>query len=230
MAYAASRTSHGFELVGNLMDVPDNGKEYEMTASLALKKGDMVVLTSGKVAKAAAAATNVLGVCAEGKTASATAVTKILVYDNPFNIYKCTFVDHQDLTATAGTTTTIVAQLAIHDVNDDPNGTLLYVYAGTNKGAVRTVTDYDHASDTLTFLPMPLACDTTTKFILLGECDDAGTSVVNVGTPGVNLKDENRIDANAATDAVDGPLAAMSIYPEDLMMDVVIIKHIYNSR
>ena len=230
MAYTASRTSKGFELIGNMLYQPDPGRYYELTPSLAVVEGDMVVLTGGKVAKAAAAATNVLGVAAESKTGHATAVTLIRVYDNPFNIYRCTFSDHQDLTATGGSTTTIVAQLAIHDTNDDPNGTFIWCYEGPNAGVARTVTDYDHASDTLTFLAMPNANTTATKFIVLGECDDAGTSVVNVGTAGVNLKDENTIDANAATDATDGPLVVVKIIPEDLMMDVVIIKHLFNSR
>lgn len=230
MAYTAPRTSNGFEKIGNLHYQPDPGRYYELTPSLAVKAGDMVVLTGGFVAKAAAGATNVLGVAAESVTASATVPTLIRVYDNPYNVYRCTFVDHQDLTATAGSTTTIVAQLAIHDTDDDPNGTFIWCYEGPNKGVSRTVTDYAHGTDTLTFLAMPNANTTATKFIVLGECDDAGTSVVNVGTPGVNLKDENRIDANAATDAVDGPLACLAIHPEDLMMDVVIIKHVYNSR
>ncbi len=231
MAFAASRTTQGFELVGNLMGVPDNGTEYEMTPSLAVVKGDMLVLTAGKVALAAAGATNVLGVAAETKTAHATELTKILVYDNPFNIYECSCSDMQDKTCTGGTTTTLIAQMDVHDADDDHNGGYLYVYEGTNKGHGRTVSDYTHADDTLTVAnPFPAACDTTTKFIFFGEGDDGGASVINVGTVGVNLKDENTIDANAAVDNVDGPLACLGIDGANAIMRVIIIKHRYNSR
>jgi len=231
MAYSASRTTQGFELVGNLAGVVDQGKLYEMTPSLALVKGDMVVLTNRKVAKAAANASNVLGVCAESVTAHATDVTYILVYDNPFNIYRCSFADHADNVVDSGTTTTIVDAELTQDTDDDWIGALVYFYEGTNAGAIRTVSDFDQASDTITFVdPLPAAPDTTSKYIILGEGDEAGASTINVGTVGVDLKDENTIDANAPVDAVDGPLAVRAIYPADLMMDVIIIKHLYNSR
>ena len=231
MAFSASRTTQGFELVGNLLGIPDNGTAYEMTPSLAVKKGDMLVLTNGKVALAAAKATNVLGVAAETKTAHATTRTDILVYDNPFNLYDCSCSDMQDKTCTGGTTTTLVAQMDNHDTDDDHKGGFLYIYEGTNKGHSRTVSAYTHADDTLTVAePFPQACDTTTKFIFFGEGDEAGASVINVGTVGVDLKDENTIDANAAVDQVDGPLLCLGIDGANAIMRVMIIKHLYNSR
>lgn len=231
MAHSASRTTQGFERIRNQLGTLGPPHEYELTPSLAVKEGMMVVLTAGKVAKAAAGATNVLGVAAATVTAHATNVTEIPVYDNPFDVFLGSFADQFDGVATAGTTTTIVCQLPIHDTDNDWKGALLYVYEGTNKGCTRTISAYAHATDTLTWIdPMPAACDTTTKFIILGEGDEAGASTINVGTPGVNLKDENTIDANAPVDAVDGPLAVVAIHPRDLMMEVVIIKHLYNSR
>ena len=231
MTLVAPRTTQGFELIGNLMQVVDNGSEWEITPSLALKQGDAVVLTAGKVAKAAAGATNILGVMAEAVTAHATTKTMGRVYTHPYNVYRVSFVDHFDGTATGGTTTTLVAQLPVHDTDDDWNGALLYVYAGTNKGQERIISDYAHGTDTLTWTePMPAACDTTTKFIILGEGDEAGASVIHRGTVGINLKNEYSVDANAAVDAVDGPCAALNIYPADLMMDVVFIKHRLASR
>lgn len=226
MAFAASRTTQGFELIGNLMGVPDNGTEYELTPSLAVSKGDMLVLTNMKVAKAAASATYVLGVAAETKTAHATNLTKILVYDNPYNIYECSCSDMQDKTCTAGTTTTLVAQMAVHDTDQDHRGGFLYVYDGTNKGCSRTVSAYTHANDTLTVAnPFPAACDTTTKFIFFGEGEEAGASVINVGTVGVNLKDENTIDADAAVDQIDGPLTCLGIDGANAIMRVIVSKH-----
>ena len=105
---------------------------------------------------------------------------------------------------------------------------MLYVYAGSNAGCIRTVTDYVGSSDTLTFQAMPAACDTTSKYIILGFASKAG-DVINVGTVGVDLKDENTIDANATVDGEKGPLVALSINPANLTMDVVVRKHRFNS-
>jgi len=230
MAYTASRTTNGFELIGNLLNVTDNGREYELTPNTAFSKGDMVVLTDGKVAKAAANAANVLGVMAESITAAdnpTAGITYGKVYDNPFNIYRCSFADQTDSTATGGTTTTLIdTGLATSD-NDYWNGALLYVYAGTNAGCIRTVTDYVGSTDTLHFQAMPAACDTTTKYIILGAAAAASDSI-NVGSVGVNLKDENTIDANATIANEAGPLAVLGINPANLTMDVVVRKHRFN--
>ena len=237
MAYTASRTTNGFELIGNLLNVTDNGREYELTPNTAFSKGDMVVLTNGKVAKAAANAANVLGVMAESITAAdnpTAGITYGKVYDNPFNIYRCSFADQTDSTATGGTTTTLIDTGLTTSTNDVWKGALLYVYAGTNAGCIRTVTDYEGSNDTLTFQAMPAACDTTSKYIILGLASKAG-DVINVGTVGVNLKNENTIDANAAvinadTSAEIGPLAALAINPANLTMDVLIRKHLFNTN
>jgi hypothetical protein len=231
MSFTASKTTKGFELVGNKLGIPDNGVKYEMTPSLAVKEGDMLIMTNSKAALAVAGSADILGVAAETKTAHATDYNEILVYDNPFNIYECSCSDMQDKTCTGGSTTTLVAQMAVHDTNDDHNGGFLHIYEGTNKGHSRTVSDYTHADDTLTVVdPFPAACDTTTKFIFFGEGEEAGASTINVGTVGVNLKDENTIDADAAVDAVDGPLVCLGFDAGNAIMRVMIIKHRYNSR
>lgn len=230
MAYTASRTTNGFELIGNLLNVTDNGREYELTPNTAFSKGDMVVLTNGKVAKAAANAANVLGVMAESITAAdnpTAGITYGKVYDNPFNIYRCSFSDQTDSTATGGTTTTLIDTGLDTSNNDYWNGALLYVYAGTNAGCIRTVTDYVGGTDTLHFQAMPAACDTTTKYIILGGAAAASDSI-NVGSVGVNLKDENTIDANATIANEAGPLAVLGINPANLTMDVVVRKHRFN--
>ena len=231
MAHTANRTTKGFELIGNLLNVTDNGRNYELTPNTAFVKGDMVVLTKGKVAKAAANAVNVLGVMAESVAAAdnpAAGLTYGKVYDNPFNIYRCTFGDQVDSTATGGTTTTLVDTALSASTDDYWNGALLYVYDGTNKGCLRTISDYTGTSDTLTVTyPFPAAPDTTTKYIILGGAA-ADSDTINVGSVGVDLKDENTIDANATIASEAGPLAVLGINPAELMMDVIIRKHRYN--
>ena len=104
---------------------------------------------------------------------------------------------------------------------------MLYVYAGTNAGCIRTVTGYVGGTHTLHFQAMPAACDTTTKYIILGGAAAASDSI-NVGSVGVNLKDENTIDANATIASEAGPLAVLGINPANLTMDVVVRKHRFN--
>jgi len=76
--------------------------------------------------------------------------------------------------------------------------------------------------------PFPEAPDTTSKYILLGAATAAG-DVINVGSVGVNLKDENTIDADATVANEAGPLAVLRIDPVNLWMDVIIRKHLFNS-
>lgn len=233
---SANRTSDGFELVGNMMNVADNGVEYELTPNTAFTKGDMVVLTYGKVAAAAANATNVLGVIAESFTTStnpSSATTKGKVYTNPFNVYRCTFSDHTDSTATGGTTTTLVDTALSTSTDHDWRGALLYIYEGTNAGCLRTVKDYTGSSNTLTVEEaFPAACDTTTKYILLGAGSVTGDDVINIGKIGVDLKDANTIDANATVASEAGPLVVLPTPIEEiknLMLRVMLRKSVFNT-
>lgn len=240
MALTAERVSAGFEPVANIYTghVPPPNK-WELTPNTAFSIGDMVVLTAGKIAKAAAGAANVVGVMAEAFTTSTnpTAATTFgRIYDNPGNIYRCTFADHRDSTATSGTTTTLVDTGISQSTDDYWNGALLYIYEGTNAGTIRTVKDYTGSSDTLTVEEAwPAACDTTTKYILLGYATGGTGDVINFGSIGVDLKDENTIDANATIASEAGPLVIMPMGPEakdeikNLMFRVMVRKHLYNT-
>lgn len=223
MTLAATKATIGFELVRNPMHV--NPVPYELTPNTAFVKGDMVVDSAGKIAAAAANATNVRGVMAASYTTTdnpAGARTFGLVWDHPDMVFRCTFSDQRDSTCTGGTTTTAVDS-GISGSDDDWNGAYFYCYQGTNAGYVGTVKDYTATSGTFTFeKAAPAAFDTTSKYILLG----AAGGIINVGSIGVNLKDANTVDGNATTAAEAGPLECLAIYPKDLMMDVRIKKHV----
>lgn len=235
MALTASRTTAGFELIGNLMNVTDNGRLFLLKENTAFKKGDMVVMTNGKVDKAAAGATNVLGVMAEAVSTTDNpdaSETYGKVFCNPFNIYRCTFADHLDSTATGGTTTTLIDTALSTSADDYWNGAYLYIYEGTNAGEARTAYDYTGTSDTLAVeKAYPAAPDTTSKYIMLGGGTEANDGI-NVGSIGIDLKDENTIDAgeNRLSSTIEvGPLVCLAIHPQDLMMDVIIRSHLFNA-
>lgn len=236
MALTASRTTEGFEPIGNMLygSIP-NPREYEMTPNTAFSKGDMVVLTNGLVAKAAAGATNVLGVMAEAFTTTTNAsADRVMgkVYDNPFNIYRCTFASHRDAAATGGTTTTLVDTALSTSADNVWRSAAMYVYSGKAAGEFRSIKSYTGATDTLTvekaFFEAP---DTTSNYILLGN-GGAANDAIGLGKIGVDLVDENTIDAGATTASEAGPLAVVGLTKDlikDLMMDVIIRKHIYNT-
>lgn len=230
MTKAAKRTSIGFEPIYNkaLGAVP-NPVKYELTPNTAFDRGDMVVLTAGKVAKATAASvTGILGVMAESIAQAdnpADGLTFGAVYDHPDNVYRVTFCDQTDSTATGGTDTTLLDTALSTSSNDVWNGALLYIYEGPGAGDIRTVSDYVGATDTLTVTKAFSETPTTdSKYIILGGAAEAN-DVINVGARGLVLKDEARIDANASrlsSAAEVGPLVCLDINPEELMMDVMI--------
>lgn len=239
MALTATRTSNGFEPIGHLFFASPNPRKWELTPNTAFSKGDAVILTSGKVAVAAAGATNVLGVMAEAYTTTtnpSAARTLGWVYDDPFTIYQCTFSDHIDGTATSGSTTTLADTVNIGSSADSRwVGALLYIYDGAAKGTLRTVTAYTNATRLLTWVGAAYeAVDTTSKFIVLGAAAAAG-DVINAGKIGVDLKDENTIDGNATVDAEAGPLVVMNPgdnladYIKELMLPVMFRKHLYRT-
>lgn len=239
MALTATRTTDGFEPFYHFLGRPIIARKYLLTPNTAFSKGDMVVLTANKVAKAAAGATKVLGVMAAAYTTTTNPTADEvygLVWDDPWIVYKCTFADHRDAAATGGSTTTIVDTALSTSADDVWNGALAYIYSGTNSGDLRTITDYTGSTDTLTVSEVyPAAVDTTSNYILLGAGLASGENL-NVGTIGVDLKDENTVDANATTASDAGPLVIPSIDREalrdmvkDLILPVMIRKHLYNS-
>lgn len=235
MALTASRTTSGFELVGHLFGAYTNPVKYELTPNTAFSKGDAVVLINNKVAKAAANATNVLGVMAEAFTTTTNPSDGLvfgLVHDNPFNIYRCSYTGHRDATATGGTTTTLVDTGLPTSSDDVWNGALLYIYEGAAAGSIRTVSDYTGATDTLTVTKaFPVAPDTTSKYILLGAGLAAGENI-NIGTIGVDIVDENTLDSNATTASEAGPFIVMPTPDDeikDLMLRVMLRKARYNT-
>lgn len=232
MALVASRTTNGFEVVRHLFGFNPNPRQYELTPGVAFRKGDLVVLSAGKVAKASAGATNVLGVMAEDVPLESNPTGKTTygyVFDDPFLVFRCSFTGHRDATATGGSTTTLVDTALPTSADNVWNGALLYVYDGPGAGAVRTVKAYTGATDTLQVEePFPRAITNQSKYILLGAASAVG-DVINVGSIGVNVQNERLINAGGSVASEAGPLAVLAIYPKDLMMDVLIRKHRFNS-
>ncbi len=234
MAHNASRVSVGFEPIYNktVTTIP-NPVKYELTPNVAFAKGDMVVLADNKVALATAAnITDILGVMAESiaQADNPTAgLTYGAVYDHPDNVYRVTFVDQLDATATGGGTDNLIdtTGLASYTTADTWNGALLFIYEGTNAGCIRTVADYDEsAKKMIVSKPFPASCDTTSKYIVLGNGAAVGNGI-NIGATGIVLKDQKSIDANAANynSGEVGPLVCVGASKvTDHMLDVMIMR------
>lgn len=230
MAYAAKRTSVGFEPIYNkTLNAIPNPVAYELTPGVAFAQGDMVVLSAGRLTLATAASVaDIVGVMAAPVAAADNPTGETTygrVYDHPDNVYRATFVDHVDSVATGGSTTTLIDTELTTSTNDVWNGALLYIYEGPAAGSIRTVTDYVGATDVLTVEePFPVKPTTDSKYIILGSAA-AANDVINVGLGGLVLKDRKSVDANAnrlSSGAKVGPLVCIGINPERLMMDVMI--------
>ena len=135
--------------------------EYDVASNTVLRRGQVVVLTDGKVTAADASQSGaILGICLENHTGEASYLdprangVRIRVADGPNTIFAC---PAPVITATGGSTTT-VADTALATFADDAfNGGVLKLLAraasSTNSGAIGTVygiSDYTGTSKTFT--------------------------------------------------------------------------------
>lgn len=135
--------------------------EYDIATSTNIPLGTAVQLSGGKVVAASAGLTTaMLGVAAETHTGAADTFnprnngTKIKVYDSPTQVFETTA---PQITATSGTTTTIVATGIASYSDDDFNGgyaKLISKAAGSTNtdpvGTVYEITDFTASSKTFT--------------------------------------------------------------------------------
>ena len=229
MPFTPTRKTVGFEPAGSIAGFPANPVPYELKPNEAFTKGDVVKFEYGKIVRADDSDTSgIVGVMAETvkqEDNPSDGLTYGLVYDSPFRIYRvtmdvpadCRKQGHDDSNANR------LSVLVKDDETTDQTfrGALLYVYEGTNKGSIRTVSAMtgDGTDEVYTVTKaFPKRCDSTTKFIILGD-DSAADRPVNVGTR-VLLDDHKQVDAGG--NPTSGPFLVRAIYPEDLMMDVVL--------
>ncbi len=131
-------------------------REYPIAGGTAVRRGQVVRLSGGKVVPAAAAQTAaVLGIAAENHAGAADVFNpradgaSLLVYDSPALIFEC---PAPEITAAAGSATTVTAaagQVAGAIADDAFNGGALQLAVKTGgsantdqPGAVREITDY----------------------------------------------------------------------------------------
>ncbi len=135
--------------------------EYDVAGDTVLHRGQVVVLTDGKVTPASATqAGAILGICLENHTGRASLLdpradgARVRVADGPATIFAC---PAPVVTATGGTVTT-VSDTALAAFSDDAfNGGLLKLISraasSTNGGVIGTVygiSDYTGSSKTFT--------------------------------------------------------------------------------
>ena len=139
-------------------------RSYPIAAATAISAGQVVKLSAGLVAAAAAAETGaILGIAAENHPGAADALndrangTEILVYDNPGLIFECPV---SEITAASGSATTIVpagGDVAAAAADDAYNNSVLVLKskaegsANTDPvGTHITVADYAKSGTTIT--------------------------------------------------------------------------------
>lgn len=135
--------------------------EYNVAASTILRRGQVVVLTNGKVTAAGATQSDaILGVCLENHTGVASLLdprangTRVRVADGPTTVYAC---PAPIVTATGGSTTTVSATALAAFADDAFNSGKLKLVSraasSTNSGKIGTVygiSDYAGTAKTFT--------------------------------------------------------------------------------
>lgn len=134
-----------------------SAREYDIAAATSIKAGAVVKLSAGLVVAAGAGETGqILGVAAEDHTSGAgpfnprADAKKILVYDDPMQIFQCPV---PVVAATGGSATTMTASTLGAFSNDDFNGGYIMLVEkaadSTNTdpvGKVDMITDYSYNS------------------------------------------------------------------------------------
>lgn len=177
-----------------------SAREYDIAYDTAIVEGQLVKLTDGLVAAAAAGETGaVLGVAAESHSGSADALdprangTKITVIDDPDTVYQCAA---PQVTAAGGSATTLeVAALKVFSADDFNGGCVKLVSKASGStntdeiGTVRRITDFalDNATPTKGILTLesggaPYAGDVYAVFppvgFAKGNLNSAGDGIV----------------------------------------------------
>ena len=130
-----------------------SAREYDIAYNTAIKEGQLVKLSGGKVVSAVAADTGaLLGVAAEAHSGVADALdprangTKLLVIDDPSAVYQCAA---PTVTVASGSATTLVFTAGQYFAADDFNGGCVKLVSkasgSTNTdaiGTVRAISDY----------------------------------------------------------------------------------------
>lgn len=109
-----------------------------------------------------------LGTAVAAATAGRPDVNIVSVFNNilPALILERWLNEGKSSIADSGTTTTLV-DASLSEADDRWNGALLVFTSGTNNGYTAIVTDFDAATDTLTFTPAVPNAVTTEAFVLL---------------------------------------------------------------
>lgn len=239
MPYVAPRKTIGFEFNYNKAGFSGNPVPYLLKANTAFKKGMVVGMTLPGVAEGGAifpwvAATRcdqnvVVGVMAESIAQAdnpAAEDTYGLVYDNPLNVYRATFVPgiNGDVAVTSGTTTTVITATAFSNDTRAAGSTIIF-YEGPGSKTVRRISSATASTNTLTWLePIGLAPTDATKFMLLGAADlDTAGGGIGVGAVGLAVNNDSlRVNANAAPHLTQQPVICLAIDPWNMWMDVML--------
>ena len=233
-----ARETVGFERKYAKHGFPTNPVSYVGSSGTTYTKGRLATLPaptgSGMLVSLTSTidVTNtnpIIGVIAETKTCTATDWT-VKVYDNPFDVFKVSFVGHADLAcgaSTAQNTYTMAISTTESTAADLMKGSMLYIYEGPGNGDVRTITANTKADPgVITVAPQFSATPTTaSKAIVLcgvstsGATDEKG---VNVGTPMLKLSTVSAAKVKIAALDNNNYLNVVDIDPANLTMDVMI--------
>lgn len=235
MALTATNTV-GFEAKYNKAGFPTNPVDYELKPNTAFSKGQLAYMPMGNsgeqrvtplTSTVTVNGTNpIVGVMAETFTTTTNPTSSKTfgrVYDNPFNIYRVSFANHYDGTASASTVATQLKSGVGSTGANSLKGALVHIYEGPGEGDIRTISS-DTTAGVITVAPSFSSTPTTaTKFIVMAS-SAFNAAGYNVGTIGGKVSTGSALKMSAKTAAAiaTGYLNVVGVNPEKLTVDVMI--------
>lgn len=242
MSYSAVDTQ-GFEFKYNKAGFPANAVPYVLKPNTEFKKGQLVAMERRvkqdnigeifPVSNTTSLATaTIVGVMAEAVAQAdnpTLGITTGLVYDNPLNVYKVSFIprvngDNAVVDATHTTTTTMTVAGGVA-TDDRSKGALIYFYEGPGSPALRTISDIKATNDKITWIsPLSAVPTADTKFYVTCGADyNVDGAVHNIGIVGGKTdSDGMKVDCAQVPALATGPLVIIGVDPVKMTFDVML--------
>ena len=241
MSYSAVDTQ-GFEFKYNKAGFPANAVPYTLKPNTEFKKGQLVAMerrvknaNTGEILpvtdSTSLATATIVGVMAEAVAQAdnpTLGITTGLVYDNPLNVYKVSFIPRVNgVSPVVGghTNTTNVQSATAVAVDDRSKGALIYFYEGPGSPALRTISDIKDANNKITWIsPLSTAPTADTKFYVTCGADyNVDGAVYNVGIVGGKTDaDGMKVDCAQVPALATGPLVIIGVDPVKMTFDVML--------
>ncbi len=220
----------GFEPIYNKSHTPHNVRLYDAATGTTYTKGTLVTVVNGLLANltttslgAAATPFPVAGVVAE-TVVTTDGSKKVAVYQVDDQVFRVSFTGHADVTASANSTVLNRFHTTLASNATKAIGSLIYIYEGPGKGAMRTILTGTTGTNLFTISgEWPTLPTTASKAIITSAISTAAvvSDGMNVGRQLKIAPAGKKVHTTPPTFA-EGYINVVAIDPANLKVDVAI--------